>query len=159
MGVIVAFDYAAWIAAYPEFANVPEPTALAYFNQATLYQANDGGGPPITVAAQALTLLNMLTAHIASINAPPDQGGSGSTLVGRVSSASEGSVSVQTDFGDAKSSSPSAAWFNQTKYGAAWWQATAPFRTFRHRPAWAGNRSPYGGRGLGYGYGGWPWPR
>lgn len=155
MGVVVTFSYDAWIARYPEFdpsnANSVQPvtsgTAQAYFNEATLYQANNGAGP-VCDATQALTLLNQLTAHIASLNAANVNGTAAPNLVGRISNASEGSVSVATENDYPPGS---AQWFQQTKYGAAWWQATAGFRTFRNVrgpiavPAFGG---PYG-RGCG----------
>jgi Protein of unknown function (DUF4054) len=73
MRVIVQFDYARWIARYPEFAQVQQPTALEYFGEATLYLRNDGTGP-VRDAETQLRLLNMLTAHIAALNAPSADG-------------------------------------------------------------------------------------
>src|SRR5712691_5301202 len=130
MGVTVAFNYAQWIARYPEFAaSVNTDLATAYFNEATIYHANDGSGPVTTAAIQS-TLLNMLTAHIAQRYAA--QGGQvASPLVGRISNASEGSVSVQTEYADATPGT--MAWYVQTKYGADYWQASAPYRTMRYR--------------------------
>jgi hypothetical protein len=145
-GPAVAFNYETWVLRYPEFTGVPQPLAQEYFNEAGLYFANCGwtGALP-----QAPTLLNMLTAHIAKLNAMLNGLASPDT-VGRVSSASEGSVSVQLDMGDATAGSPSQAWYMQTKYGAAYWAATAPFRTgFYVPPPWPGSRvpsAPFGGR-------------
>lgn len=52
--------------------------------------------------------------------------------VGRTSSASEGSVSASFDY---ISPTPgSGPWFNQTPYGAAFWQATASLRGMHYRP-------------------------
>lgn len=128
---VATFNYAAWIARYPEFATVGQTLAQAYFDEATVYHANDGTGP-VTDAARQLTLLNTLTAHIAALNwAGSAQATSG--LVGAISHASEGSVSVEAKFADGVT--PSMAWFLQTKYGAAYWQMTAPYRTFRYAPA------------------------
>jgi len=45
MGVIVQFNYDRWLARYPEFSQVPQPTAQEYFGEATLYLRNDGTGP------------------------------------------------------------------------------------------------------------------
>ena len=127
---LVTFNYDAWVARYPEFSGVSEPLAQLYWNEATLY-FNAYGWPGSL--PQAPTLLNMLTAHIAKLNAP--LGGSPSPqTVGRVDNASEGSVSVHLDMGDANEGSPSQAWYMTTKYGAAYWAATAKFRTARYRP-------------------------
>lgn len=133
----VTFDYATWIQIFPEFANVSQPQATQYFNFATDVFNNQGwpGNLP-----QAADLLNLLTAHFAALFAPKDplgnsaSAGDANSLVGRISSANEGSVSVQTDF-DSKLGSPSAQWFNQTKYGAAYWQMTAQFRQARIIPS------------------------
>jgi len=135
MGVIVAFDYTTWVTRYPEFAAsgaqpVTEPLAILYFNEATLYQANNGAGPVGDSATQSL-LLNMLTAHIAALNTANASGSPAPNLVGRITSGTEGSVSVGVE-----SNYPPGTpqWFQQTKYGAAWWAATAQFRTMRYRP-------------------------
>ena len=129
----VVFDYATFVAMFPEFAGLSQPQAQGYFNRATLLFANCGwtGALP-----QAATLLDLLTAHIAWLSAPRDANGNPSSsgqppseLVGRISNASEGSVSVQTDMGEATAGSPSQPWYMQTKYGAEYWAATAQFRT------------------------------
>lgn len=136
MGVVVQFNYAQWVGMYPEFSRVTQPVATGYFNQATIYCRNDGGGPVNDPSVKS-TLLNMLTAHIAALNSPQDSQGNSatggqsqaSTLVGRITSASEGSVSVSVDM----PSTPNNAWFLQTKYGAAYWQAISGFRQMRYR--------------------------
>lgn len=126
MGVVVSFDYGAWVSRYPEFAQVDEPMAQAYFNEATLYHRNDGGGPVADSTTQTV-LLNMLTAHIAAINAPDAQGNAPSPLVGKIVSAGQGSVNVSTQW---NATNPEQ-YYSQTKYGAAYWAASAQFRTFR----------------------------
>ena len=166
MGVVVNFSYASWIARYPEFdpensnsvQPVSSPLATQYFNEATVYQANNGAGP-IRDATLALTLMNMLVAHIASLNTANANGTPAPNIVGRISNASEGSVSIGTD-NQYPPGSPQ--WFQQTKYGAAWWAGTAQFRTMRNVvgpatvPAFGGayGRSCFGGsigRGCGRG--------
>lgn len=126
---IVTFDDAAWVVAYPNFASVPEATAQTYFNRATLYLDNTPGSivQDASVGGQRETLLYLLTAHIAQLAA---NFASGNTLVGRISTASEGSVSVATDY----AAPGSAAWYVQTGYGADYWAATAQYRTFRYVP-------------------------
>ena len=121
MGAIAQFDYAQWAARYPDLADSVMPDlASAYFQEAGLYLANDGTGP-INDPIRQLLILNMLTAHIA-ILASAGRGGSGG-MVGRVSSASEGSVSVSTDM---PALPGTAAWFGQTAPGMSAWQAMAP---------------------------------
>jgi hypothetical protein len=52
-------------------------------------------------------------------------------LVGRISPATEGTVSVQADVGVMPNT---AAWYQQTKYGMGFWAAVAPLRKFRYVP-------------------------
>lgn len=128
MGVTVAFNFQAWSARYPEFANVPADQAQEFFNEATVYHRNDGGGPVSNANTQTV-LLNMATAHIAKIYAPTSTGQPPSDLVGRIATASEGSVSVSAEMNLPPGS---AEWWNQTKYGASYWAATAQYRTMRY---------------------------
>ena len=145
MGVVVQFNYAQWAALYPEFsATVSQPQAESYFQQATTIHRNDGGGP-VNNAATQLNLLNMLTAHIAQLMAPPQVGAQPSQIVGRINSASEGSVSVQAAYSN--NVGQQMAWFIQTKYGAMYWAAAAPFRTMRYIPNL--NRGVVGPPGFG----------
>lgn len=149
---IVIFDYADWAALYPQFSTtVTSGQAQSCFDQATLYCSNADCAivpyqptltPPITTR---LAILYLLTAHIAQLQYGCVMGGSlvpAGPLVGRVSSATQGSVSVSV----AMEGPQSAAWFNQTQFGASAWAAMAQFRTARYRAspgshAFAG--SPY----------------
>ncbi|EEZ74634.1 hypothetical protein NEILACOT_05350 [Neisseria lactamica ATCC 23970] len=70
-------------------------------------------------------LLFLLVRHFAALAERAAQGG----LVGRIASASEGSVSVSADMGAAGGN---AAWYLQTPYGATYWQLTAKYRRFRY---------------------------
>lgn len=147
MGVIVAFNYAAWIAnpLYAGFAStVDSGQAQGYFDIATTIHRNDGGGP-VNDATQQLNLLNMLVGHLAALFAPPAPGQQPSGLVGRINSATQGSVSVQAAYSNTVSEQ--MAFFIQTKYGALYWVSTAPFRTMRYRPSI--NRGVVGPRGFG----------
>ena len=136
MGVIYTFSYSDWVGQFPMFAAVNEPQATGFFNRAANIWANDGSGP-VCVAAQQESLLNLLTAHIAWLGAFRDASGMPSSTgtvpppsaVGRVSNASEGSVSVALDMGDVNAGSPSQPWYMQTVFGAEFWAASAQFRT------------------------------
>jgi hypothetical protein len=131
----LTFDYAAWLARFPEFAAVPQGMAQAYWYEAGIICDNTPTSP-ITDMTQLGVLLNLLTAHIATLNggltaAGVTTGGAGLGLTGRISSATEGSVSVSSEFpitGDG----PNAAWYSQTPYGAAYWAMTAQYRTWRY---------------------------
>ena len=123
---IVVFDYATWAGQYPELAaSVNGPQAQGYFNQAAIYLDNTATSA-ITDAApggRRETILYMLTSHIAAMLATI-AGAAASPLVGRIASAGQGSVNVSTDM----PAPMSAAWFNQTKYGAMAWQAMNAYR-------------------------------
>lgn len=135
---VVQFDYNGWSARYPELAaSVPQPLAQQYFFESQLYLDNTPCSPVCNLIQRAV-LLNMMTAHIAALNAPLN-GEASSPLVGRISGASEGSVSVQTDYGVPGS----AAWFSQTKYGAAFWQATVAYRTMHYVPVIGRDMDPF----------------
>jgi hypothetical protein len=127
MGVTVNFDYNAWVARYPEFSPtgaqpVVPSTAAAYFAEAGFFLDNNGTGP-VEDSGMQLRLMNMLTAHIAALN--------NAALVGRITNASEGSVSVVVEN---SYESGSAQWYQQTKYGAAFWAATGQYRRMRYAP-------------------------
>jgi Protein of unknown function (DUF4054) len=140
MGVSVSFDYQAWRRRYPEFDNtVLGDVAQELFNEATIYHRNDGGGPVKTATAQS-TLLNMLTAHLAMLYFGTDADPA-TSIVGRVTNASEGSVSVAAEM--SASGGPSAEFFNQTKYGASYWAATRIYRTMRYIPQHPRNMNPF----------------
>jgi len=128
---IAAFDYAAWVLRYPEFGAVSAERAALFFAEAGLYLDNTDASPVGDVTYRGV-LLNMLTAHIAALSGALEADGKPSGLVGRISSASEGQVSVSVDAGALPGS---AAWFTQTPYGLAYWQATKRLRGASYVPA------------------------
>ena len=139
----VVFNYAAWAALYPELsASVNSAQATGYFNQAQLYCDNsacsviDNSAP----VYERTTLLNLVTAHIAQLFAALN-GNASPTLVGRITSAAEGSVNVSVDM---QYPPGSAQWFMQTKYGAMFWQGTVKYRSMRYAPGPQGRINPYG---------------
>ncbi len=135
MGYSVTFNYGAWQQRYPEFSAVSQPMAQDYFTEATLYWRNDGTVPVSTAAVQSM-LLNMLTAHIAALNSQsqgdefPGESKDANSPVGRISSVTQGSISLSIESGAPPSEQ--AAFFGQTRYGLAFWRATAAFRTGGH---------------------------
>lgn len=99
---IVVFDVAAFRERYPEFDAVSNTLLNAYFTEATIYLNNTDSSPVKDISIRAL-FLNMLVAHIAALNSGVN-GEKASGLVGRVASASEGSVSVSADAGPSSNS-------------------------------------------------------
>lgn len=138
----VPFDEAAFRIRYPEFATLSSILLGAYFEEAQVY-LNNTDTSPVREGMRSV-LLSMLVAHIAALNAGVN-GQAAPSTVGRVSQASEGSVSVTFDVG--ASASQAEAWFAQTKYGWAYWQATRAFRTARYLPGRSVRPRYYGGRG------------
>ena len=142
MGVAV-FNYATWAALYPDIAAVtPEAQAIGYFGQACLILNNTDCSVVCDVNAR-LALLNMLVAHIAILNSAARGG-----LVGRINSATEGSVTVQVEM----KGPDQAAWFLQTGPGALYWQATAQYRTAVYVPGVPRFLGVPGGYPGGWGY-------
>lgn len=121
----VVFDYATWSARFPQLATyTSEPTAALYFVEATMYCDNTDSSP--IPYEQRPIFLNLLVAHIAAL-ADPNRG----NLVGRIASATQGSVSVSVE----SPLAPGAAgWYAQTPYGAQYWQLTKPYRFFNYSP-------------------------
>lgn len=135
---IAVFDYTAWSTRYPELAGaVDQALATALFAEAGLYLDNTDYSPVQDVATR-LILLNMIVAHLAALGGALD-GGTPSGMVGRVTSASEGTVRVEVDSGLEPGG---AAWFAQTPYGFSFWQATKRYRMMQYRPARQPNFEP-----------------
>ena len=116
MTVPVTYSFTDWIAAFPEFSGCSPAQGQAWFNQATTIFANDTCNPAYLEqdAAGFKTLMYMVVSHVAWLSAPRDASGNpsasgqpASPIVGRINTASEGSVSVGADMGDANAGSPS----------------------------------------------------
>lgn len=112
---VVVFDPQEFKTLYPEFAKTEDATLTLYFNAACLLLDNTEKSMVKDLAERKM-LLYMLTCHIATLKA------NGNTLVGTITSASEGKVSVSlTPFRNAN-------WYMTTQCGAMYWQATAKYR-------------------------------
>ena len=118
---VVVFDVTEFRGLYPKI------TASDLQLQSFFYEAEILFNNTSKSCVQDLTkrkiLLYMIVAHLATLQAQVD---AGNMLVGRLSSASEGSVSISSDYGVLGSSEK---WWVQTPYGAKFWQMTAMFRT------------------------------
>jgi len=154
---IVVFDPAAFKARYPEFATATDAQLQGCFDEACLIVDNTACSV-VRQVERRTTLLWMLTAHIAALTIGVN-GQAPSGLVGRVDSATEGSVSVHADWSGA---SASQAWYLQTPYGAMFWQVTSIYRRFRYIPGRSGP-APTASVGSffrwGFGNGGYPYGR
>lgn len=124
---VVTFVYADWSALYPELvASTSAPQALAYFNRACLI-LNNTDSSIVADITERTNLLYLLTAHLAALG---QSKAVAAGLVGRITSASEGTVSlgVQGDLGGGMG----AGYYQQTEYGWLYWLATASYRTARY---------------------------
>jgi hypothetical protein len=125
----VVFDYGAWSTRYPELAgSVSSDLANLYFAEAQLYLSNDDCSIEQNISLRAI-LFNMLVAHIASLNVPVSDPAQ-ARLVGRILTGTQGSVTVTLAPLDGNVQD----WFGQTRYGLAFWQATARLRTMQYVP-------------------------
>lgn len=129
---IVQFDWNYFLLRYPEIATSLNPQlGQIYFNEAQLYCDNTPCSIVLdaSVGGQRYMFLHMLTAHVAFLNARLN-GQPSSPLVGRINNGTQGSVSVQSTMKDPTAGSED--WFAQTKYGAAYWAASAVYRTMHY---------------------------
>lgn len=126
---IVTFDPAAFYAQFPELSSVSVPQLQSYFAMASsgLIDNTDCSRVPDLPPQGGLRtqVLLLATAHLAKLLATIN-GQAPSGLVGRISSAAEGSVNVTTELGIL---SQSAQFWITTNYGLMVWQMLAPLRT------------------------------
>jgi len=125
---IVTFNPTTFKVRYPEFSTIQDAVLQMFFDESTMLLNNTESSRVVDVGQRSV-LLNMLVAHIAFLNVGAN-GQQPNGLVGRINSATEGSVSVGTDYGQTNNNQ---AWYLQTKYGAAYWNATAPYRQMIYR--------------------------
>jgi len=126
---VVTFDPNAFQQAFPMFASVSDAALTANFGFATLMLDNSCCSVVCDAPTRA-QLLNLITAHITAllngVNGQPPQG-----IVGRISQAQQGSVSVSTEM---LAKTESAAYWQQTPWGAQYWTSTVKYRTGRYVP-------------------------
>ncbi len=124
MGV-VTLDVAEWKLKYPQYNALTDSQVEDLFFAATTYLENTPQSV-ITDEDKRKYFLYLLMAHIAYLFYADANGNGGVTgMVGRLSSASEGSVSV----GSTISNAPfNAEFFLQSPYGFTFWQATKIYR-------------------------------
>ncbi len=132
-GGVAVWNPGLFLGGYSEFtaAYNANPSKFAgYFSETGFYLSNTPTSPVCDVNMR-LVLLNMLVAHISYLQG--DLSSDGQTRpVGRLSAATEGSVNATFDF--TPPTAGSGAWFNQSQYGAAFWQATSNLRGMRYIP-------------------------
>jgi hypothetical protein len=126
---IATFLYSEFVGIYPEFNGAAQGACANNFTIATT-MLNNCCSSPVRDPNVRLALLYMLTAHITFLNTPcPANNQQPTSVVGRISDATQGSVSVGAEMAGATMQS---AYFLQTKYGAQFWQSTAGYRTMHY---------------------------
>ncbi|ECG7363938.1 DUF4054 domain-containing protein, partial [Salmonella enterica subsp. enterica serovar Stanley] len=90
----VTFDWQAFSALYPEFSAVGQVAAAALFGKATALYLDNTDDSPVTDLNEREQLLFLLVAHQCALRGFGKSGDGQPGLVGRITSASEGSVSV-----------------------------------------------------------------
>ncbi len=139
---VVNFDVATFRELYPEFSTASDTLLSGLFKQASTLYLNNTDFSPVEDITEREQLLFLLVAHLCYLRGH-GSGGNGKTgsreLVGKITNASEGSVSVAVDSGG---SNDESWWYLQSSYGAAFWQATAPYRTMRYYPGSSPSRYP-----------------
>lgn len=138
---VVTFDPNAFRTAYPEFTGVSDARATDMFTIASQSILDNTDNSPVMDINYRTQLFYMLIAHMLLILGTSDAPLLNNAPPGRISTATQGTVTSAFEYIIAPGSSMSA-WFTQTKYGAMFWMATAPFRSAR---IYAN-----GGSGIGY---------
>ena len=119
---VVELDAAAWREGFPAFASATDAQITQWFGAACLLVGNDEGGvipydPPSRL--QRRIIIDLVMCHLATLDRRGD-------AVGRVTSATQGSVSSSTDYA---AGGKNAAWWTQTQCGATAWQLLKPYRS------------------------------
>ena len=123
----VVFDIDKFREIYPEFSNVSDSAANFLFQAATYYLDNSAYSV-VTDETKREFLLYLLMAHLAAMQYGDNSGNGGNGtkgMVGRLASASEGTVSVSSALDGADTGS---SWFTQTMYGYNFWTLTSVYR-------------------------------
>lgn len=125
----VVFVPADFIATYPEFTGTPDARLFVMFDIAEQSLLDNSDNSPVMDVAYRTQLFYMLVAHLLTIyKIAPAQGSGNNTPPGRLSSATEGTVSSSFEY-NMPTGSGMMAWYLQTQYGALFWTATAQFRS------------------------------
>lgn len=155
------FQYSIWAQRFPTFAvTIQAPFAQLLYSEALLIPE----GSQITnnwclPSSSIIVMMNLLVAHLAFLTQRDP------SAVGRISDATQGSVSTSLSYPSDQGATQS--WYAQSQYGAELWRMMAPYRTARYvlgpaviaRPGLGvslfSNVVQIGNQNLGVG--GWPW--
>ena len=138
---VITFDPSDFKATYPEFSSVSDARCTIMFAIAEQSILDNTDGSPVMDVDYRTQLFYMLVAHLLLIFGVSDTPTANNTPPGRISNATEGTVSFASEY-KVPEGSMMAAWFLQTKYGAMYWTVTARFRSATY--------IALGGSGVGY---------
>ncbi|HHE5697833.1 TPA: DUF4054 domain-containing protein [Citrobacter amalonaticus] len=127
---IVVLDIPKFRAMFPELSNVTDAQLPYLFDQSNDY-LNNSECSLVEDAVKRERLLYLLMAHLAYMRYGDANGNGGTGLVGRLSSATEGSVSVSSEAGQVEFR---YMWYTQSPYGMDYWQATKVYRMANYYP-------------------------
>lgn len=125
MNDVVVFNPAEFRELYPKIT-ATDAQLEDYFAMAETFLDNTPCSI-ITDLKARKRMLYLLVAHIATLTGMAE---AGNNIVGRISSATEGSVSVSLDFGTMGNNE---RWYLQTPWGAMYWQLTKKYRSIAYR--------------------------
>lgn len=148
MSNVFVFDPVAFKAAFPQFASFTDEQLTWFFESVENTYVDNTESSCFTLADRKKWFF-LLVAHKAELQNRINSGNSG--LVGRISSATEGSVSISSDY--TMGSGAQEQWLKQTPYGAEYYAATASYR----QPVWiaATEPMPVNRTKLRFPFGGW----
>lgn len=127
---IVVLDITKFRAMFPEFSNVTNDLLPFLFDRANDY-LNNSEYSLVDDVIKRERLLYLLMAHLAYVRYGDANGNGGTGMVGRISAASEGSVSASSDAGQVDFR---YMWYTQSPYGMDFWQATKVYRMANYYP-------------------------
>lgn len=125
MDGVVVFDLAEFRALYPAIT-ATDAQLEDYFAMAETFLDNTECSVVKDLGSRK-RMLYLLVAHIATLTGMAEKG---NPVVGRISNATEGSVSVSLDYGDMGNNE---RWYMQTPWGAMYWQLTKRYRSAVYR--------------------------
>lgn len=125
MSGVVVFDPVEFRALYPTIQANDEQLEM-YFEMAETFLDNTKCSVVKDLGARK-RLLYLLVAHIATLTGQAEKG---NNVVGRISSATEGTVSIGLDYGTMGNNE---RWYLQTPWGAMYWQMTKKYRSAVYR--------------------------
>jgi len=122
---VVVFDIAEFRALYPSI-KATDAQLVMFFSIAEGFLDNSECSV-VKDLEQRKYMLYLLVAHMAALN---QQTESGNAVVGRLATATEGTVSISLDYGTMGNNE---RWYLQTPYGAMYWQLTKRYRSMLYR--------------------------